>query len=135
MNQKAIRGSFAPKVYVRELGGAMVAYAAVLVASILFLQGHEDVNGPLRDLIALSPMLPAALGLWVILRHLRRLDELQARVQMEAFGFAFACTAFVSLGYGFLEGVGYPRLSMFVVWGLMCGLWIIGLQLAARRYR
>lgn len=122
------------KPYLRELGGAMLLYAAVLCVSIVALQqGMEHTHW--RDVLALSPMLPAMLVLWTILRQLRRLDELQLRVQLESLGFAFGGTAFLSFGYGFLEGVGYPRLSMFVIWPLMAALWLVGTQLAARRYR
>lgn len=122
------------KRYLLELGGALLLYAAMLFGSIYALQ-HGMEATPWRDALALSPMLACVLALWAILRQLRRLDELQRRVQLEALGFAFAGTAFLSFGYGFLEGVGYPRLSMFVIWPLMGALWMIGLQLAVRRYR
>ena len=49
-------------------------------------------------------------------------------------GLSIAATALLSFGYGFLEGLGYPRLSMFGVWPLMAVLWLIGLALAGRRY-
>lgn len=122
------------KRYGIELGAALALYALVLVGSILLLKsGAQD--GPWRDVIALSPMLPGLLAIWAILRQLRRMDELQRRVQFEALAFAFAGTAFVTFGYGFLEGVGYARLSMQSVWPLMAALWLIGSVLAARRYR
>ncbi len=123
------------KQYVQELGLALLAYAAVLTGSIIWLEGHPSLASPWREMIALSAMLPGALMVWAILRQLRRLDELQQRVQFEAFALAFAGTAFITFSYGFLEGLGYPRLSMFVVWPLMAALWMLGLLLAARRYR
>lgn len=121
--------------YYRELGAAIALYALVLVASILVLNRLDEADGTVRALIALTPMVPGALVCWSVLRHMRRIDELERRVQFEAIGFAFAATALVTFGYGFLEGVGFPRLSLFVVWPLMGGFWIIGGQLAARRYR
>ncbi|MCV2353031.1 hypothetical protein LNV09_02525 [Paucibacter sp. B2R-40] len=123
------------KQYLKELGLALLAYTAVLSGSIIWLEGHPSLASPWRDLIALSPMLPGALMVWVILRQLRRLDELQQRVQFEALALAFAGSAFITFSYGFLEGLGYPRLSMFVVWPLMAVLWMLGLVLAARRYK
>ena len=86
-------------------------------------------------MIALSPMIPAAAMAWVVLRELRRMDELQLRIQLEALGFSFAGTAILTFSYGFLEGLGYPRLSMFTVWPILATLWIVGLVLASRRYR
>jgi hypothetical protein len=122
------------KPYLKELASTLAVYAAVLVGSIELLT-HVDVARPWRDLIALSPMLPAAATAWVILRELRRMDELQLRIQLEALGFSFAGTAILTFSYGFLEGLGYPRLSMFTVWPLLAVLWQVGLMLARRRYQ
>ncbi len=123
------------KQYLKELGLALLAYVAVLSGSIIWLEGHPTLPSPWREMIALSAMLPGALMVWSIMLQLRRLDELQRRVQFEAFALAFAGTAFITFSYGFLEGLGYPRLSMFVVWPLMAALWMLGLVLAARRYK
>ncbi|HEX7687977.1 MAG TPA: hypothetical protein VF453_09735 [Burkholderiaceae bacterium] len=120
--------------YTKELSAALALYAALLVGSIELLQ-HVAVPAPWRDAIALSPMAAAAVMAWVMLRQLRRMDELQVRIQLEALGFAFAGTALATFSYGFLEGIGWPRLSMFAVWPLMAGLWIVGQLLARRRYQ
>jgi hypothetical protein len=120
--------------YTKELAGALLAYGLMLFGSIELLQ-HVAIARPLRDLIALSPMIPAAAVPWIVLRELRRMDELQRRIQLEALGFAFAGTAVLTFSYGFLEGLGYPRLSMFSVWPLLAVLWIVGLALARRRYQ
>ena len=122
------------KPYLMELTAALAVYGAMLFGSIELLS-HADVARPWRDVIALSPMLPAAAMAWVILRELRRMDELQRRIQLEALGFSFAGTAVLTFSYGFLEGLGYPRLSMFTVWPLLASLWIVGLVLARRRYQ
>jgi hypothetical protein len=120
--------------YTKELAGALLTYGLMLFGSIELLQ-HVAIARPLRDLIALSPMIPAAAVPWIVLRELRRMDELQRRIQLEALGFAFAGTAVLTFSYGFLEGLGYPRLSMFSVWPLLAVLWIVGLALARRRYQ
>ena len=122
------------KQYVKELVTTLVVYGAMLVGSIELLT-HVDVARPWRDLIALCPMLPAAAMAWIVLRELRRMDELQRRIQLEALGFSFAGTAILTFSYGFLEGLGYPRLSMFTVWPILAVLWVVGLALAHRRYR
>jgi hypothetical protein len=122
------------KQYLKELTATLAVYGAVLFGSIELLT-HVDVARPWRDLVALSPMMPAAAMAWVILRELRRMDELQRRIQLEALGFSFAGTAILTFSYGFLEGLGYPRLSMFAVWPVLAGLWVVGLVLARRRYQ
>lgn len=117
-----------------EFGASMAAYVIVLIASILLL-GGGTVTGPWATIVSLIPMLPA-LGVAVaVMRQLRASDELQRRIQLEALSLAFAGTALITFSYGFLENVGYPKLSMFYVWPLMAVLWIIGGLLSGRRFR
>ena len=122
------------KQYLIELSSTLAVYIVMLVGSIELLT-HTDVARPWRDVVALSPMIPAAAMAWIILRELRRMDELQRRIQLEALGFSFAGTAILTFSYGFLEGLGYPRLSMFTVWPILAVLWVVGLVLARRRYQ
>jgi hypothetical protein len=122
------------KQYLKELAAALVLYGLMLVGSIKLLD-HVTIAAPWRDVIALSPMVGGLACAWAILRELRRMDELQQRIQLEALGFAFALTALITFSYGFLEGLGYPRLSMFSVWPVMAVLWAVGLVLARRRYQ
>ncbi len=120
--------------YTLELSAALAIYAALLVGSIELLQ-HAALASPWRDAVALSPMVAAVAVPWIVLREMRRMDELQVRIQFEALGFAFAGTAILTFSYGFLEGLGYPKLSMFTVWPILAVLWVVGLVLARRRYR
>jgi hypothetical protein len=120
--------------YTLELSAALAIYAALLVGSIELLQ-HVALASPWRDAVALSPMVAAVAVPWIVLREMRRMDELQVRIQFEALGFAFAGTAILTFSYGFLEGLGYPKLSMFTVWPILAVLWVVGLVLARRRYQ
>lgn len=89
----------------------------------------------LRILIALIPMIPACFVPVVVVRQLRRVDELQRQVQLEALGFAFAGTGVLTFAYGWLQLVGFPQVSWFFVWVLMGTLWGIGSAWASWRYR
>lgn len=120
--------------YLREFGAAMLAYVIVLVASLLMLNG-SDLMPAAQVAISLAPVVPCVLVCWAVVRQLRRLDELQLRIQFEALGFAFAASALLTFSYGFLENVGLPKLSLFVVWPLMAVMWMLGLLIASRRYR
>lgn len=112
----------------------MAAYAAVLILSQKILAaGVEDETA--RIALLLSPMLPAVFICGVVIRSIRQLDELQRRLQLEALALAFAGTALITFGYGFLEDAGLPRLSMFAVWPLMGVLWLIGGLAGRMRYR
>ncbi len=122
------------KQYVKELSTTLVVYGAMLVGSIELLS-HVQMPSPWRDVVALSPMLACVAATWVILRELRRMDEMRLRIQLEALGFAFAGTALLTFSYGFLEGLGYPKLTMFTVWPVMAVLWVVGIAVARRRYQ
>ena len=115
--------------YVSLLCLGLIAYAGVLVAAQLRLaQGVDD--GAIEVLLSVLPMLPALFICGVVVTGIRDMDELQRKVQFEALALAFAGTALITFTYGFLEGAGFPKLSMFVVWPLMAGLWVIGLDVS-----
>ena len=119
--------------YFGELTLAIAAYAIALIISNVLLRMFPESG--LRVPLALLPMIPACAVPLVIVRLLGRIDELQRRIQLEAFGFACAGTAVVTFAYGFLETVGFPRLSWFFIWPLMCLFWGAGCFWANRRYR
>ena len=112
----------------------LAAYAATLLASQRLLSGGIE-TGPARILIALSPMLPAAFICGVVVRSIRHLDEMQRKLQFEALALSFAGTALITFGYGFLEGVGFPKVSMFAVWPLMGTVWFIGVMIGRLRFK
>ena len=113
---------------------SLAAYVAVLVVSLRLLSGGvASTAGQL--VLTLAPMIPAAAMCLVIIRTLTDIDEFQRKLQFDALAMAFAGTALLTFSYGFLENIGYPRLSMFAVWPLMAGLWALGLVLGHLRHR
>ena len=106
--------------YLREMAGAFLVYAALLMASIRFGRPMDD--GLLRILVLLSPMIGFCLALWAIARHLGRVDEYLRSFLLESFALGAAFTAGLTFSYGFLETAGYPRLSMFTVWMVLGGV-------------
>jgi len=116
-----------------EFGLAMLAYLMVLVGSVTVLEANPDADW--RYYVAVLPVIPAAVVIWVFVRALSRLDELQKRIQMLSFGFSLAATALVTFAYGFLEGVGLPHLNWTFVLPLMALLWGVGTAIFTLRYR
>jgi len=121
------------KAYLRELGGSLLVYAVLLVAAIRL--GRPMDESVLRTLFLLSPMLGFCLMLWAIARHLNRVDEYLRRFLLESFALAAGITAGLTFTYGFLETAGYPRLSMFSVWMVLCGATMLVCLLRSLRAR
>jgi len=107
------------KAYHRELFGALALYAALLVAALHY--GRPMQEGMLRTLVLVSPMVGFGAAIWAIARHLARIDEYLRRQMLENIALGAAITAGLSFIYGFLENAGFPRLSMFAVWCVLCG--------------
>ena len=119
--------------YALELLITFVLYLIVLVGSIKLLGIYGDTK--FRYLLAVSPVLPAAGVLFTFIRLFRRVDELEQRMYLEGFAFAFGASALATFAYGFLEGAGFPHLDWTFVFPVMMAFWGFGNALARRRYR
>jgi hypothetical protein len=107
------------KAYRAEMVGAIAVYAVLLWAANRF--GRALTDDVLRTAVLVSPMIGFGLMIWAIARHLARIDEYMRRRLLEAIALGAAITAGLTFTYGFLESAGYPRLSMFTVWCVLCG--------------
>lgn len=113
---------------------AFAAYVIVLVVSLRLLA--HGVEGRAAELaVSLSPVIPVIALCFCIVRLIRGMDEMHRAIQLEALSMSVAATALATFSYGFLENVGFPKVSLFVVLPLMCGFWAAGTFLAQWRYR
>lgn len=117
--------------YTVRLVGTMVVYAIALVVSLALLDGDPDQ--PWRTVVALIPVFPMAYIVWLVIARFRALDEYWQQIHLTALPFAFLGSILVVFTWGFLENAGFDRLDGFVVFGIMNGLYVIGLWLARRR--
>ncbi|ELX10495.1 hypothetical protein Jab_2c25860 [Janthinobacterium sp. HH01] len=109
--------------YMRELFGSIAVYMVLLMASVTY--GPAMDSGFLKTIVLATPVIGFFLMIWAVARQLGRMDEYQRIVMLETFTLAAAVTAGVTFTYGFLESAGYPRLSMFLVWGVMGASWLV----------
>jgi len=121
-------------------GGTAVILTALFAAAVdigasLMLR-YLDLSTAPRIGVALLP-IPANVWLLVmIVRSVRRLDEFQKRVHLEAVVIAFLATGLAVFIYGYLqkaEVVG--ALNMAMVWGFMGIFYALGYVISARHYR
>ncbi|USP42213.1 hypothetical protein [Acinetobacter sp. XS-4] len=120
--------------YLIELGSALILYLVVLVFSLRYLK-KDNLDNTVQIFITVLPVIPCLLVVWSVLRQISRLDELQKHIQLFALAFAFTGTALLTFSYGFLENIGFPSFSMFIVWPIMAFLWGIGVVVGCLRYR
>ena len=88
--------------------------------------------------VALAPVPLFALYLQRWLGAVRRLDELQRLITLEALGIAYPLALLLIMTIGLLEMVGAIRHDLVTylrLWPLVFWLYFIGLIAARRRYR
>lgn len=109
--------------------------AAIDIGSASMLR-HLDLSPAARIASALLP-IPANVALIVmIVRNVRKLDEFQRRVHLEAVVIAFLATGLAVLIYGYLQiAQAVGPLNMASVWGFMGIFYVLGYFIAARHYR
>ena len=118
----------------RLIALALVA-AAVMIGAARIAHGFP-LGSAARIGLALVQGAASAFVIVSIARGIRRLDELQQKIQLEALAFAFASTGVLASGYGFLQNAGLPDIDWgTLVWPAMVGLWATGVLIASRRYR
>ena len=106
------------KIYFRELFASLALYTILLLAAIRF--GRPMDPGVLRTVVLLSPMVGFGAAIWAIARQIGRVDEYVRMRLLENVSLGAAITAALTFSYGFLETAGYPKLSMFTVWCVLC---------------
>lgn len=123
----------AKRRYFKELGFSMALYAVLLAGALRLSLDMQP--GALRTVVLLTPMLAFLLALRAVVRAVRQSDEFIRKTTLEHLAIAAAVTAGVTFTYGFLEIAGFPKLSMFVVWPLMGGVWAFTTIVDTLRHR
>ena len=117
----------------RTFALSMLAYAAVLVLSLRFLQAHPESAWKIP--IAVAPAVPIAFIVASSVRKVRKLDEFQQRKFLEILAFAYPTMLVGSISYGFLEHAGFAQPNWMYVGVWMFLLFGVGQILAWWRYR
>lgn len=111
--------------------------ALVVVQGSLVLLDPADGASGWNLVWSLLPLIPVGWLIWAQLRSLRRADEFQRMLQLEAMAIGFAAFAVLSLTGGLLDaaGVGNARQSLQITFigGILT--WLCALFLNGRRNR
>ena len=114
---------------------------AVYLAMLLLNSRHPEWNPLLRGALAMAPLIPGMLYVRSWMRFIRGLDELQRRIQLEAFLFAALGTVIVGTAINILNAHEVPLgwlkhgLGLGDTFMMLLLLWSVGWGLAKCRYR
>jgi len=122
------------KRYMNEFTLSMIAYVAILLASVYAIQNILMAQ-PLKIIVAVLPVIPVAFVLIAVMRLLKDSDELQQRMHLLAITSSAVLTGFITFTYGFLENLGFPPFPTIWVLPMMLALWGLGLGYFSRRYQ
>jgi hypothetical protein len=120
------------RLYWRRFAAAMTAYVILLIASIYIVKW---LDGLPRLVVSLLPIVPILFGVGAFLAYLRQMDEMQRRIEFEAFAFSLGLTGVISFTLGLMENAGLPPVGIIWVFPMIIFFWSIGRYIAERRYK
>lgn len=116
----------------RPLLVPLLLYIGLLAFSITWL-GRNPASA-WRYAVALTPMLP---GIWMavgVVQAIRRLDELERRILLDALSVSFMGTLVLVLSLGFLQFAGLPAVNGSYIALFMAVLWLVAKLVIHRKY-
>ena len=117
--------------YRREFLPSIIGYGVVLAVSLSLVDDDIDTIG--EWILVMLPVVPALWGVRAIVRHLRRVDEYQRMLQLEAMAAGFGVSMVVSLTLGFVGVAGTATVAAgWIVYSAGMVTWAVVLQLRAR---
>ena len=126
------------KYYGLRLLRAGLLWGSTYALSRGLLEMSSITDQTLRVLIALAPIPLFIWFLWIWMKGVAAMDELQRRIELEALSFAFPICVVILMTLGLLE-VAVPLnpddWSYRHVWAMMPAIYYAGLWRAKRRYQ
>ena len=98
----------------------------------------DDLERSTRILVALIPSVPFAFFIWLFVRNIGQMDELERKIQMEALAFAFPLSVFMLMFLGLLQlavPLSPEDWSYRHVWIYLPIFYFAGVVIAWRRYK
>ena len=108
----------------RYLFEYLIALAFCLAsAGICIPLARAATSNAIRFLLLAVPTVAILLMALVVYRHFLRIDEFLRRVMAESFAVAGAVVSIWTLVYALFELAGFPRISIWWVWGSLMVSW------------
>ncbi len=114
--------------------GWLAGWAVVYVGAAQLLKRGGVPPGAATVLVALVPSIFAVVAILAYIRFIRRAEELQRKIQVEAFALGFGAGFVASFGFEMLDKAGLVEAPVSAAFMVMVLFYIFGLWLGARRY-
>ena len=124
-----------------QLNAWLFVAVGVYLITLAALKYHPEWTPLTRGLVTLTPMLPGWLYVRTCFRFIRGLDELQRRIQLEAWLFGALGALLIGTVINTLNASGVALgslshgLSLFGTFALTFVLWAVGSVIANCRYK
>lgn len=122
-------------VYARQMVLGLTVFVVMLIISVIITRLTPWYASTWDTVIMLLPIFPGIFTGLSLARGIRSMDEMQQRIQLEAFSFSLANTAFVALVLGLLQAGSDTTINLTWMIPIMAGFWGLGLWFAQRRYQ
>ncbi len=126
--------------YQRRFMLSMIAYAVLLIASVLaleYIEGSELANGPWRFALAVAPSLPILATIWAMGAYLvEETDEFKRTILAQSMLWGVGLTLGFTSVWGFLEEFAQvSRFPLYLTFPVFCFCMGLAQVFVARRYK
>lgn len=133
-------GSYSPKKDIR-LNAWLAVATVVYIIDLLLAKRHPEWSVTVRATLALAPLVPGLLYIRAWMRFIGGMDELQRRIQLEAWLFSAIGTVLVAIAISTLNSSGVQLgdlghgLGIGRAFLVSLVLWMIGSAIANCRFK
>ena len=117
------------------IAGYCLVWGVCFVGAAQLIKSGVVSAGPVAWLVATAPSVAAVWMLVAYTRYLRRADELQRLIQLQAMGWGFGGGFFAICGYSLFGPLGAPSVQGATIAVVMPLLFAIGILVGWWRYR
>ncbi|OQW56468.1 MAG: hypothetical protein A4S17_13795 [Proteobacteria bacterium HN_bin10] len=126
--------------YLKRFTVSMIAYAVLLIGSVLTLEnieGSQLANGPWRYALALAPSLPILATIWSMGAYLAdEADEFRRTILAQSMLWALGLTLSFTSVWGFMEEFAQvPRFPLYLTFPVFCFAMALAQVFVTRRYK
>jgi hypothetical protein len=114
---------------------ALAVWAVVFVAATHAIRRELLPSGPISWLVAALPSVLMLVAFLAYADYLRKADELQRTIQLQALALGFGAGLLALSGYPLFERLGAPALDPGDYMAVMAVFFSLGTVLGRRRYR